>query len=499
MEGVSHEAASLAGHLGLDKLIVLYDDNNISIDGPTDLSYSDDAPKRFAAYGWHVQSIDGHDMEAIEFALTAAKNEADRPSLIACRTHIGLGSPGQDTSKVHGSPLGEEGVKQTKEHYGWNPEAHFHVPEQVRAYFDEFQIEWTQQREAWEQMVERYRTAFPELGLEWDRFVHGELNPAWEQKLPDFSDEKPLATRSASGNVLNAIAADLPTLVGGSADLTPSNNTRPTEAKEINRDDFSGRYIHFGVREHGMSSVMNGLALHGMRPYGGTFLIFSDYLRPTIRLAAMMEMPVVYVFTHDSIGLGEDGPTHQPVEHLTSLRAIPNLLVIRPADGNETSAAWNVALNRKDGPTALVLTRQGLPQYCPADNNLEQGAYVLKEASGGNSDAVIIATGSEVSIAMEAAEQLDSQGIKVRVVSMPSWELFDAQPKKYRDSILPPDVPRIVVEAGVSLAWGRYLDIERDKVVGVDRYGASAPYKTIFEHYGLTAERLVEQVKDLVG
>ncbi len=499
MEGVSHEAASLAGHLGLHKLIVLYDDNNISIDGPTDLAYSDDAPGRFAAYGWHIQSVNGHDMEAIDAAVETARNKPDRPSLIACRTHIGLGSPGQDTAKVHGSPLGEDGVKQTKVHFGWDPELHFHVPEPVSAYFEEFQREGTQQREEWEQMVAKYRAAYPGLGLEWDRYVRGELNPGWEAKLPDFSNENPLATRSASGKVLNAIASDLPTLVGGSADLTPSNNTRPAEAIEIKRDDYSGRYIHFGVREHGMGSIMNGLALHGMRPYGGTFLIFSDYLRPTIRLAAMMGLPVVYVFTHDSIGLGEDGPTHQPVEQLTSLRVIPNLFVIRPADGNETSSAWKVALNRTDGPTAIVLTRQGLPQYCPADNGLEQGAYVLKEESGGEPEAVIIATGSEVSIAIEAAEQLSREGKNVRVVSMPSWELYDAQPKSYRDSVLPPEIPRLAVEAGVSLAWGRYLDLDRDIVLGVDRFGASAPYKTIFDHYGLTPQRVVDQVKKLIG
>ncbi|UCD42482.1 MAG: transketolase [Chloroflexota bacterium] len=498
MEGVSHEAASLAGHLGLNKLIVLYDDNNISIDGPTDLSYSDDAPGRFAAYGWHVQSVNGHDMEAIDAAIETARNEPDRPSLIACRTHIGLGSPGQDTAKVHGSPLGEDGVKQTKVHFGWDPEVHFHVPEPVSAYLEEFQRVGAQQREEWEQMVVKYRAAYPEFGLEWDRYVRGELNPGWEAKLPDFSNENPLATRSASGKVLNAIASDLPTLVGGSADLTPSNNTRPAEAIEIKRDDYSGRYIHFGVREHGMGSIMNGLALHGMRPYGGTFLIFSDYLRPTIRLAAMMGLPVVYVFTHDSIGLGEDGPTHQPVEHLTSLRVIPNLLVIRPADGNETSSAWKVALNRTDGPTALVLTRQGLPQFCPADNGLERGAYVLKEENEGDPEAVIIATGSEVSIAIEAAEQLSSEGKKIRVVSMPSWELFDTQAKSYRDSVLPPEIPRLAVEAGVSLAWGRYLDLDRDIVLGVDRFGASAPYKTIFDHYGLTTQRVVDQVKKLI-
>jgi transketolase len=499
MEGVSHEAASFAGHLALDRLIVLYDDNKISIDGLTELTFSDDVPGRFAAYDWHVQSIDGHNMEAIGAALEAARHESERPSLIACRTHIGLGSPGQDTAKVHGSPLGEEGVRQTKQYFGWDPESRFYVPESVTAYFAEFQQEGIKERESWDEMMAGYHQAFPDLGLEWDRYVRGELTPGWEKKLPVFSGEKPLATRAASGKVLNEIAGDLPTLVGGSADLTPSNNTRPSYAKEINRKDYSGRYIHFGVREHGMGAIMNGLALHGLRPYGGTFLIFSDYMRPTIRLAAMMGLPVVYVFTHDSIGLGEDGPTHQPIEQLTSLRAIPNLLVIRPADGNETSTAWKIALKRDSGPTALVLTRQGLPQLCPADNGLDQGAYVLKEAAGGDPDVVLIATGSEVSIAADAMEPLESQGIQVRLVSMPSWELFDAQPATYQTSVLPLGTPRLALEAGVTLAWGRYLEQNRDRVIGIDRYGASAPYKTIYQHFGLTADRVVEQVKHLLG
>lgn len=499
MEGVSHETASFAGHLGLSRLIVMYDDNHISIDGPTDLSYSDNVPERFAAYGWHVQQVDGHDMQAIDEALAAAREDTQRPSLIACRTHIGLGSPGQDTAKVHGSPLGEEGVKKTKEYFGWNPEVRFHVPEQVSDYFEEFNTEGVKSRAEWGEMVASYRADYPELAEDWDRYVRGELTPDWESYLPEFTDEKPMATRVASGRVLNAVAPHLPTLVGGSADLTPSNNTRPQDAVEISPGDFSGSYIHFGVREHGMGSIMNGLALHGLRPYGGTFLIFSDYTRPTIRLAAMMGIPVVYVFTHDSIGLGEDGPTHQPIEQLTSLRTIPNLLVIRPADGNETAAAWKVALNRGNGPTALVLTRQGLPQYSPVDNGLERGAYVLREASGGKPDVVLISTGSEVSITMTAAEELESQGIMTRVVSMPSWELFDAQEEVYQESVLPAGVPRLAIEAGVTLAWKRYLDGSRDLAIGVDRYGASAPYKEIYEQYGLTPERVVEAVKKIVG
>jgi transketolase len=498
MEGVSHEAASFAGHLGLGRLIVLYDDNHISIDGPTDLTYSDDVPGRFAAYGWHVQNIDGHDMDAIGGAIQEAREETQRPSLIACRTHIGFGSPQQDTAKVHGSPLGEEDLKKTKEQFGWDPEARFFIPEEVREYFRGNQQSGSDLHNKWRNLVDGYKAAHPDMAKEWDRFVNGQLTPSWEKYLPDFPADKPLATRSASGKVLDAIAPHLPTLIGGSADLTPSNNTRTGGAVDIAPGKFGGSYIHYGVREHGMGSIMTGLTLHGLRPYGGTFLIFSDYMRPTIRLAAMMGLPVIYVFTHDSIGLGEDGPTHQPVEHLTSLRAIPNLVVLRPADGNETAAAWKVALNRTEGPTALVLTRQGLPQYSLAENGLDKGAYILQESSGKNPDIILIGTGSEVSIAVEAASLLSDAGINARVVSMPSWELFDAQSKDYQEVILIPGVPSLAVEAGVTLAWGRYLGTESDRVLGVDRYGASAPYKTIYEQYGLTADRLTIEVKNLL-
>ncbi len=498
MEGVSHEAASFAGHLGLGRLIVLYDDNHISIDGPTDLTYSDDVPGRFAAYGWHVQNIDGHDMDAIGGAIQEAREETQRPSLIACRTHIGFGSPQQDTAKVHGSPLGEEDLKKTKEQFGWDPEARFFIPEEVREYFRGNQQSGSEFHNKWRNLVDGYKAAHPDMAKEWDRFVNGQLTPSWEKYLPDFPADKPLATRSASGKVLDAIAPHLPTLIGGSADLTPSNNTRTGGAVDIAPGKFGGSYIHYGVREHGMGSIMTGLTLHGLRPYGGTFLIFSDYMRPTIRLAAMMGLPVIYVFTHDSIGLGEDGPTHQPVEHLTSLRAIPNLVVLRPADGNETAAAWKVALNRTEGPTALVLTRQGLPQYSLAENGLDKGAYILQESSGKNPDIILIGTGSEVSIAVEAASLLSDAGINARVVSMPSWELFDAQSKDYQEVILIPGVPSLAVEAGVTLAWGRYLGTESDRVLGVDRYGASAPYKTIYEQYGLTADRLTIEVKNLL-
>ncbi len=498
MEGVSHEAASFAGHLGLGRLIVLYDDNHISIDGPTDLTYSDDVPGRFAAYGWHVQNIDGHDMDAIGGAIQEAREETQRPSLIACRTHIGFGSPQQDTAKVHGSPLGEEDLKKTKEQFGWDPEARFFIPEEVREYFRGNQQSGSEFHNKWRNLVDGYKAAHPDMAKEWDRFVNGQLTPSWEKYLPDFPADKPLATRSASGKVLDAIAPHLPNLIGGSADLTPSNNTRTGGAVDIAPGKFGGSYIRYGVREHGMGSIMTGLTLHGLRPYGGTFLIFSDYMRPTIRLAAMMGLPVIYVFTHDSIGLGEDGPTHQPVEHLTSLRAIPNLVVLRPADGNETAAAWKVALNRTEGPTALVLTRQGLPQYSLAENGLDMGAYILQESSAKNPDIILIGTGSEVSIAIEAANLLSDEGINARVVSMPSWELFDAQSKDYQEVILIPGVPILAVEAGVTLAWGRYLGTESDRVLGVDRYGASAPYKTIYEQYGLTADRLTIEVKNLL-
>jgi len=498
MEGVSHEAASFAGHLGLGRLIVLYDDNHISIDGPTDLTYSDDVPGRFAAYGWQVQKIDGHNMDAIGGAIQEAREETQRPSLIACRTHIGFGSPQQDTAKVHGSPLGEEDLKKTKEQFGWDPEARFFIPEEVREYFRGNQQSGSEFHNKWRKLVDGYKAAHSDMAEEWDRFVSGQLTPGWEKYLPDFPADKPLATRSASGKVLDAIAPHLPPLVGGSADLTPSNNTRTGGAVDIAPGKFGGSYIRYGVREHGMGSIMNGLALHGFRPYGGTFLVFSDYLRPTIRLAGMMGLPVIYVFTHDSIGLGEDGPTHQPIEHITSLRAIPNLVVIRPADGNETAAAWKVALNRTEGPTALVLTRQGLSQISPIENELYKGAYILQESSGKNPDIILIGTGSEVSIAVEAANLLSDEGINARVVSMPSWELFDAQSKDYQEVILIPGVPSLAVEAGVTLAWGRYLGTESDRVLGVDRYGASAPYKTIYEQFGLTADRLAKVAKKLL-
>lgn len=500
MEGVSHEAASLAGHLGLSRLIVLYDDNHITIDGPTELTYSDEVPARFAAYGWHVQRVDGHDMQAVDDAIRLAQAETNRPSLIACRTHIGFGSPRQDMAKVHGAPLGEEDLRKTKEYFGWDPEARFLIPPEVAGYFSKVCQRGVNKQEDWNKLLVDYRTTYPDLAEAWDQYVNGELPPGWETSLPSFSPEKPLATRVASGKVLDAIAPRLFNLVGGSADLTPSNNTLPQGGQIIRQGNFAGRYLHFGIREHGMGAIMNGMALHGMRPYGGTFLIFSDYMRPTIRLAAFMGLPVIYVFTHDSIGLGEDGPTHQPVEHLTALRAIPNLLVIRPADANETAAAWKIALERKNGPTVLALTRQDLPVVEAARVHVSQGAYIFAEAEGEKPDIALLATGSEVSLALKARELLAADGIKARVVSMPCWELFDAQPKPYRESILPTGVPRLSIEAGVTLAWAHYLDEDCNsgKAIGLDRFGASAPYKVLFEQFGFTAERVVESAKLLL-
>jgi transketolase len=496
MEGISHEAASLAGHLGLSRLIVLYDDNGISIDGPTDLSYSDDVPGRFAAYGWHTQRVDGHNMAAVDDAIRVAQEEAQRPSLIACRTHIGYGSPRADTSKVHGAPLGAEDLALTKDKLGWPQEPTFYVPEKVLERFEEIAKAGAAQQAEWEKLVTRYRSEYPELSLQWDQMVRGELPDDWESSLPAFADE-PLATRAASGKVLDALIGRLPTLLGGSADLTPSNNTRPQGSKAVSRGDFSGSYLHFGVREHAMGAILNGLALHGLRPYGGTFLVFSDYMRPTIRLAAMMGLPVIYVFTHDSIGLGEDGPTHQPVEQITALRLIPNLVVIRPADANQTATAWKVALERTDGPTALILTRQKLPVVTAQGNALARGAYVLAEATGESPDVVLVAAGSEVTVALEARELLGHDGINARVVSMPSWGLFDAQPAEYRSAVLPPHVPRLAIEAGTPIGWERYLN-GNGAVVGLNHFGASAPYKILFEQFGFTAENVAHQTRLLL-
>ncbi|HEY63862.1 MAG TPA: transketolase [Caldilineae bacterium] len=504
MEGISHEAAALAGHLGLGKLIYLYDDNGISIDGPTSLTYSDDVAKRFEAYHWHVQKVDGHDRQAVAEAIRAAQAETQRPSIIICRTHIAYGSPNkQDTAASHGAPLGEEEVRLTKRNLGWPEDAQFLVPEEALAVFRQAIEEGAQREQEWNELFSRYKTEYPDLAAEFERVMAGRLPERWEDQLPVFKAGDPdIATRAASGATLNALVPVIPELIGGSGDLTPSNNTRAKDMEEVKPGDFSGRYIHFGVREHGMGGIMNGIALHGgLIPYGGTFLVFSDYMRPSIRVAAMMGVHVIYVFTHDSIFVGEDGPTHQPVEHLAALRAIPNLVVIRPADANETVEAWKVALTRS-GPVALALTRQKLPildrsQLAPA-SELHKGAYVLADAANGRPDVILIATGSEVALALQARDLLAVDGIQARVVNMPSWELFEEQPQSYREEVLPPDITRrVAIEAAVRQGWDRYIGPE-GIFIGLDRFGASAPYKVLAEKFGFTPERVAEAARSLL-
>jgi transketolase len=499
MEGVSHEASSLAGHLKLGKLIVLYDDNHITIDGTTEISFTEDVMARYAAYGWHVQRVDGHDALAVAAAIEAAQGEEERPSIIACRTHIGFGRPNkQDTPKAHGSALGEEEIRLTKQNLGWPLEPAFYVPDGVR----EFMAGSNAAQQEWQTLWRKYQEAHPDLAQTLSKMLkRQDLPEDWDAVLPQFESGKGLATRASSGMVLNAIASHIPSLLGGSGDLTGSNNTDLEGEADLKPDDFSGRYIRFGVREHGMGSMMNGMALHGgIRPYGGTFLVFSDYMRPAIRLAALMEQPVIYVFTHDSIGLGEDGPTHQPVEHLMALRAIPNLTVIRPADAAETAVAWRAALENSQGPTALVLTRQGVPtldrqQYGAADGAL-RGAYVVSDAD--DAQVILMGTGSELQLALDAQSQLAEKGVAARVVSMPSWELFAAQTAAYQQSVLPANITaRVSIEAGTTFGWERYLG-STGKAIGLDHYGASAPYKTIYQEFGITAEAMVEAALSLI-
>jgi transketolase len=502
MEGITHEACALAGHLGLGKLIVLWDDNGISIDGPTSLAFGEDVLARFEAYGWQAQRVDGHDHAALAEALCTAQAETARPALIACRTHIGYGSPNrQDSEKAHGEPLGAEEVRLTKQWLGWPTDVEFHVPEEVRELMRRAGAAGAERHRQWKELLGGYAAAHPDLAPAFLAALSGELPEGWDRDLPAFAAGKPVATRAASGAVLEAIAPRLSTLIGGSADLTPSNQTLPKGEASLSRQDFGGRYIRFGVREHGMGAILNGIALHGgLRPYGGTFLVFSDYMRGAMRLAALMGQPVVYVFTHDSIGLGEDGPTHQPIEHLTGLRAIPNLYVFRPGDAAETVVAWRVALERRDGPTALVLTRQALP-VLPRDRfaaaeGARRGGYVLADAP--DPQVALIATGSELHVALEAREQLAAQGWRVRVVSMPCQELFEAQPDAYRESVLPRDVRRrVAVEAGATLGWGRYVGLD-GAVLGLDRFGASAPSPVLYRELGLTAVAVAEAALGLL-
>ncbi|TFE65904.1 transketolase [Methylacidiphilum caldifontis] len=496
MEGISHECCSLAGHLGLGKLIVLYDDNGITIDGSTSLAYSDNVKERFLSYGWEVQQIYGNDRKQVEEAFAKAKSTVDRPHMIIAKTHIGYGSPHkQDTEKAHGEPLGAEEVKLAKEKLGLPTDIEFFVPEEVIQYFRVFTLKGKRKRYEWLELFKKYSLQYPQEAESLNKALRNELAEGWQDQLPTFPLDKAIATRAASGAVINSIFSKIDSLIGGSADLTPSNNTRPKEVVDITRGKFSGRYIHYGVREHAMASIMSGMALHkGIRPYGGTFLIFSDYMRPTMRLAAMMKLPVIYIFTHDSIGLGEDGPTHQPVEQLTALRAIPNMTVFRPCDATETVEGWKVALARKDGPTSLILTRQALPvldrsKYAPSIGAL-RGAYVIADAP--QFQVIIIGTGSEVHIALEAQKLLAERNIPARVVSMPSWDLFSNQSSQYKEEVLPSNIrARVAVEAGATLAWAKWVGLEGE-IVGLDHFGASAPYKIIYQKFGITPEKVVE-------
>ncbi len=504
MEGISHEACSLAGHLGLGRLVALYDDNHITIDGKTDLAFSEDVLKRFEAYGWHTARVDGQNPTAVGAALAAAVAETERPSIIACRTTIGFGSPNRaGTSKAHGEPLGVDEVRLTKERLGLPVDVDFYVPDAARAFLGEAAAAGAERMAAWVALRRRYEEQYPDEAETLRGMLEGNYDVALDvDEL--FTAGKAVATRVASGIVLNAVAPQVPTLLGGSGDLTPSNKTDLKGAADLKRGDFSGRYIRFGVREHAMGGILNGLALHGgVRPYGGTFLVFSDYMRPAIRLAALMEAEVIYVFTHDSIGVGEDGPTHQPVEQLMALRAIPNLVLIRPADPVETVAAWLAALANRKGPVALILTRQNLPWLNTTVADALRGGYVLAEAAGGDGQPVepqviLIGTGSEVQLAVGARALLAAEGIAARVVSLPSWELFAQQPQEYRESVLPDHVrARVSVEAGVTEGWQRFVGLD-GRSVGVDRFGASAPYEVVFEKLGVTAEAVAKTARELV-
>lgn len=523
MEGIASEAASLAGHLKLGKLIYLYDNNHVSLAAGTNITFTEDRAKRFEAYDWHTITIeDGNDLVAIDQALQAAREETERPSLILVRTHIGYGSPNkQDTYEAHGSPLGEEEVKLTKENLGWPVEPPFYVPDEALDYFRQAVARGKKAEQEWLEKFAEYASEHPYLAEELNGMIRGELPDAWDAEIPEFpANGKPIATRVASGKVLNAIAPRLPGLVGGSADLNPSTHTvlegmgdfqnpafasGDTQGSSGGDWNYAGRNLHFGVREHAMGAILNGLAAHGgLLPYGATFLVFSDYVRPPMRLAALMEKHVIYVFTHDSIGLGEDGPTHQPVEHLLGLRSIPNLILIRPADANETAAAWRIAIEHRDGPVALVFTRQKLPildtvLYPQIHLGVKSGGYILADVPGGNDPQIIlIATGSEVHLAMQAREQLLEEGVKTRVVSLPCWHLFQAQPQEYRVEVLPPEVPMLAIEAGVSLGWRPYIG-PHIEVIGVDKFGESAPGSRVMQEYGFSVENVVKKALALLN
>lgn len=498
-EGISHEVCSFAGHNKLGKLILLYDSNNITIDGPTHISYSEDVQKRFEAYGWQVLEIDGHNYDEIRNAIQEAKNETEKPSIIICKTVIGFGSPNRaGTSKVHGEPFPADEMALTKESLNLPKDKCFFIPNEVSNLRNETQEKGQNIEKRWDEIWKIYQKKYPDFAQEIEKSMSGEISKeAFD--IPEFSSEKPMATRAASGKVLNHIAKYIPQLVGGSADLTPSNNTLPEGEESFSPENPKGRYIRYGVREHGMAGIMNGLALHrGILPYSGTFFVFSDYMRPAMRMSALMGQQVIYVLTHDSIGLGEDGPTHQPEAHLWAYRMIPNMQVIRPMDANETTEAWKSALKSKNSPTCLVLTRQNLPIYdreklgWAKAEEAQKGGYVLCEDS--DFEAIIIATGSEVELAVEAKSKLNEQGVKVRIVSMPSTNIFDNQSTDYQESVLPKNITRrVAIEAGATLGWYKYVGTN-GKVIGLDRFGASAPYKTLYKEFGITTEALVDAV-----
>lgn len=506
MEGVASEAASLAGHLSLGKLIYLYDDNHISIDGSTDLAFTENRGKRFEAYGWHVQYVeDGNDVNAIDQSILLAKQDT-RPSIIVCRTQIGFGLPTRaGTEKAHGEPPGRDELDGAKENLGWPKEPWFYIPADVKAHFLTSVEQGIRLEDAWNDQLETYQVNYPAQAKEFKRRMSGQLPLNWQERLPIFeTDIKGMATRVASGKVLNALALKLPELMGGSADLAPSNKTWINGELSFQKDSPQGRNMHFGVREHGMGAIVNGMAVHGgLIPYGATFLAFADYMRPPIRLSALSHYPSIWVFTHDSIGLGEDGPTHQPIEQLATLRGMPNLVVIRPADANETRVAWEIAIGRRDGPTALILTRQNVPtlsrEIYSSEAGLKYGAYVLAEFGNGSPDLILMASGSEVSLILEAAGQLEKFDINTRVVSFPSWELFEQQNASYQDSVLPQKSRfRLAVEAGVSQGWHRWVG-DQGYILAIDKFGASAPYEKIYTEYGLTAENITKHALILLG
>lgn len=506
MEGISQEAASLAGHLKLGKLIYLYDDNKISIDGSTDIAFTENVEQRFKADQWHTIKVDGHDRQAVEEAIKEARSVTDQPSLIICRTHIGYGSPNkQDSSASHGAALGEEEVRKTKENLGWEYEEKFHIPDEVLDHFRQAREEGAEASLAWQNLFEQYQQEFEKEAAQFQSALDRELPADFGSILPEFeADATGMATRASSGKVLQKLAANIPQLIGGSADLTGSNKTWMDNEGIFAASDYTGRNIHFGVREHAMGAALNGMALHkGVIPFGGTFLIFSDYCRPAIRIAALSHIPSVFVFTHDSIGLGGDGPTHQPIEHLASLRAMPRALVLRPADANEVAWAWKTALEYTDGPSLLALTRQNVPTFERTSENAAsltlKGGYILADSEKDTPDAILIGTGSEVHLAMQARDQLAGKGVDARVVSLPSWELFRAQDEAYQQKVLPKEVTaRVSIEAASTFGWKEWVG-DRGTAIGVDRFGASAPYKQIFEKYGLTVDRIVEEAKQLVG